>query len=230
MRNFKLNKKLLIRLLILVGIVGLFLVIFYFPSLPYRPPKVVSATPANGATDVSSSALIRINFDKAVPIEEQGNFYLRLLPGVAGTPEWLSPTQLTLITSQPLQPSTTYRLALSYSGEELFESQFTTRFRKVYTDEELTELKEFAFVTSEAMYEMQSEYPFLEDLPLTSDSFSVMFDSERNQFRYYLKMDAGVPEETKQEAIDAATRALQLIDVIVEDYGYYVVFSSELSF
>ncbi len=223
----KKNKKIVTRLLIgLVGI-GLISLIFYIPSLPYKPPKVSTVYPTNGQTSVSSRTDVIVNFDKPVPAEERESFYLRLLPGVSGISSWVSPTQLKFVPNDPLLSSTTYKLALSYLGESLIDSQFTTKYIKLYSEEELTQIREWSYATSRAMYETFRDYPFLEYMPIERESFNVMFDSKNEQFRYLLKMDAGVPEVTKQEAITAATEALLLIGVRVEDYGYYIKFTSE---
>jgi len=188
-------------------------------------PEIVSVVPNNGAVDVLLGSQIDIVFRNSVPEEEQEKFFVRLVPGVPSTPVWVSNKFLKIVPSSQLTSETTYRITVLYDGEEIHTSSFSTRYIKTYTTEEIDVIQNMALETAAAFYQLDDTYPFLKNTPLEADNYRVVFDFDRDEFRVRLKMPVTAPEETQQEALDAALQSMRDVGIVVEDYGYYVLYS-----
>lgn len=213
------------KLLVLIG--GLILVgviLFLQFAAPFKP-QIISVQPANNASDVSPKSQIEILFEKEVPEQEQSNFYVRLVPGVATTNVWVSPKLLRLVPQTELASSTNYSVSVLFNEEEIYTSNFATVVLATYTEEEISEIRQMALEVSAAFYQTVEQYPFIQKLPIRKDSYTIVFDYDREEFRVRLKMPSTAPEATKQEALNAALADMQASEITVDDYGYYVLYS-----
>lgn len=73
--------------------------------------QVVAVEPADGASDVSTQAVLRVKFDQKLAAFDSG-FPLSVTPAVSGTLHWEEST-LAFTPAQPLMPGTEYRVTLA---------------------------------------------------------------------------------------------------------------------
>jgi TolB protein len=73
--------------------------------------QVVGVSPADGAKEVSTQAVVRVTFDQKISTAGAG-FPLEITPPVSGTLRW-DESALELVPAQPLAPNTTYTVTLA---------------------------------------------------------------------------------------------------------------------
>ncbi|MFN8459556.1 MAG: Ig-like domain-containing protein [Anaerolineae bacterium] len=116
--------------------------------------QVVNIEPADGATDVSTRAVLRVKFDQKLAAFNSG-FPLSMTPVVSGTLRWEEST-LAFTPAQPLMPDTEYRVTLvadlqSDQGRPLPNSltwQFRTRRPRILYVAADTQANDQLFVLS----------------------------------------------------------------------------------
>ncbi|MFN8457736.1 MAG: Ig-like domain-containing protein [Anaerolineae bacterium] len=116
--------------------------------------QVVAVEPADGATDVSTRATLRVKFDQKLAVFDSG-FPLSVTPPVSGTLRWEEST-LAFTPAQPLTPGTEYRVTLaadlqSEQGRALAGSltwQFRTRQPRILYVAADTQANDQLFVLS----------------------------------------------------------------------------------
>lgn len=115
--------------------------------------QVVTIDPPNGATEISTRAVLRVTFDQAVATTDTNLF--TMTPPVSGTVKWEGAT-LSFTPAAPLAPETTYTVQLagelaSQQGRRLKDVQtwqFRTRPARVVYVAPDEQLKDQLFVTT----------------------------------------------------------------------------------
>jgi hypothetical protein len=90
---------------------------FALPALPLARPLIESATPPQGARDVSSASQMSLRFDQPMNTASVERA-LRVSPNVAGATRWSDDRRtLTFLPSEPLTPGVDYRLSLDTTAQ-----------------------------------------------------------------------------------------------------------------
>uniref|UniRef100_A0A7C4TJF0 SbsA Ig-like domain-containing protein n=1 Tax=candidate division WWE3 bacterium TaxID=2053526 RepID=A0A7C4TJF0_UNCKA len=230
----RINKKTLVVLLLLC--LGLFFIFYNFNYYGSDAVVFEKSFPANGSLDVPVPTSIDIYFKNDLSSEVREKFYVRFLPGVSYKQQWAAPNHLRLIPEPPLLPSRKYDVTVLYDGNTIVSFSFTTAKGTSSVSEiqlpeippeDVTWLTENAQKVNESVDALKSDYPWYFKLPVLEDTYAIVFNNSKKQFRISI-YSGGMTQEEKDQVLEIATNRLKTLtggDSI--RYGYYVLYRDD---
>ncbi len=199
----------------LILIPTILLLILLFPDS--NQPQVTASAPTD-LRPIPDQTTLNTDFYQPLSQAQQQQINLQTNPHFDANLNWPNNKQLQVTPQQPLVPNTTYSISVLYKNQTLHQYSFTTN---PYSSEELESQAQLQtqddHLFSQALLDIHQQYPWYQHIPITSDTYSIVFDFDQQKFRIRL---LGTPTDTLKSQ---ALQALKDLNIDLDTYGYYFI-------
>lgn len=167
--------------------------------------EIKYTSPTDNEDGVRLNTSIAVTFVSAIAPNDKKNVHIELSPKIEGRTEWSSDNKtLTFIPSGLLRNSQEYQAIIAYETKK-YVMHFRTIPIENVSQEDQAKLQEKADQNYRKWEEMvQTNYPWLDKLPLQTDTYFFYFDIDKKQFTGKL-----YPDPTSDIATDTQVATMK---------------------
>lgn len=197
----------------------------FYPVSPTRfilHNSITKISPQPDSVNIGIYSPISAVFKKPVSNSEKNQAGISIIPTIKGKILWSSDNkEIKFIPDESFNPSSSYKVILSFSGMTQEWSFKTISSEKVSEKDALINQTKADTETAEALQKFYSDFPWWNKFPIQTNSYFVYFNPERRVFVGLLYPKKSSPSSTEQQVGNMKTQIITTIKgfgVIIENY------------
>lgn len=185
--HLKKPKSIIIMVLFIISCLSIY---YIYSTTVIAGYSVLSTLPPNGATISNFETPIVFTFQKVVPKNIQNTIVVTTLPKFLVDVSWKNNQELYILPIKQLDPSTFYHISLYLNNKLFYSYSFSTPVK--ITDDYIKSIMQQA---GEDLYfgsqtrKIITTQPFLSKLPISTPSYTIVYDYEKKLIRIRLALN-----------------------------------------